>query len=379
MHFKDIIGLEIEKVFLRQIVENNHLPHALLFLGPKGCGKLPLAIAFAQYILCEQKQSNGACGNCDNCQKASRFIHPDIHFSYPIVGSKVNCDTFLSDWRSALTNSPYLGYNQWMQLIGAENKQGNINKEECVNIIKKLSLKTFEASHKILIMWLPEFLGKEGNRLLKLIEEPPEQTLFILVAEDSEKILNTILSRCQLLKFSPLSDEAIADEIIKKTNVGREKAISTAHLANGDFNEALRLIHQKEGDYSSMFLDWLRKCYKGHGPEMVQWVNQFADLGRENQKQLILYGLHFLREYTLLKVAGLEKLRLTEKELETARNLTNVIAFDQVETINNLLSDCHYYIERNANPKVLFLDASIQMNQILKRKRPEKRFSGIKY
>ena len=379
MHFKDIIGLESEKVFLRQMVENNHLPHALLFLGPKGCGKLPLAIAFAQYILCEQKQSNGACGNCDNCQKASRFIHPDIHFSYPIVGSKVNCDTFLSDWRSALTNSPYLGYNQWMQLIGAENKQGNINKEECVNIIKKLSLKTFEASHKILIMWLPEFLGKEGNRLLKLIEEPPEQTLFILVAEDSEKILNTILSRCQLLKFSPLSDEAIADGLVEKTNVGREKAISTAHLANGDFNEALLLIHQKEGDYASMFLDWLRKCYKGHGPEMVQWVNQFADLGRENQKQLILYGLHFLREYTLLKVAGLEKLRLTEKELETARNLTNVIAFDQVETINNLLSDCHYYIERNANPKVLFLDASIQMNQILKRKRPEKRFSGIKY
>ena len=379
MPFKDIIVLESEKVFLRQMVENNHLPHALLFLGPKGCGKLPLAIAFAQYILCEQKQSNGACGNCDNCQKASRFIHPDIHFSYPIVGSKVNCDTFLSDWRSALTNSPYLGYNQWMQLIGAENKQGNINKEECVNIIKKLSLKTFEASHKILIMWLPEFLGKEGNRLLKLIEEPPEQTLFILVAEDSEKILNTILSRCQLLKFSPLSDEAIADGLVEKTNVGREKAISTAHLANGDFNEALRLIHQKEGDYSSMFLDWLRKCYKGHGPEMVQWVNQFADLGRENQKQLILYGLHFLREYTLLKVAGLEKLRLTEKELETARNLTNVIAFDQVETINNLLSDCHYYIERNANPKVLFLDASIQMNQILKRKRPEKRFSGIKY
>ena len=378
MFFKDIIGQERQKIFLRQMIKNDHLPHALLFLGPKGCGKLPLAIALAQYILCENKQEE-ACGECNNCLKAHRFIHPDIHFSYPSIGAKNTSDTFLTDWRSALEKTPYLGYNQWMRLIGAENKQGNINKEECVNIIKKLSLKTFEGTHKILIMWLPEYLGKEGNRLLKLIEEPPENTVFILVAEDQENILNTILSRCQLVKFSTLEDEEVTKALVEKAGLEEQRAMAIAHLANGDYNEALYIIENKDNDNSNLFLDWLRKCYKGHGVEMINWISKFAELGRENQKQLILYGLHFLREYQLYKLTGQEKLRLTEAEFKTASNLSKVIEFDQIEKINKLLSDCHYYIERNANPKVLFLDASIQMNQILKRKQLEERFSSQKY
>lgn len=379
MLFNDIIGLKHEKKYLNQLVSSNRLPHALLLLGPKGCGKLPLSIAFAQYILCENKTDNQACNTCNSCIKASKFIHPDIHFSYPTVGSKVTADTYISNWRSALETTPYLGYNQWMELIGAENKQGNINKEECVRIIKKLSLKTFEASHKILIMWLPEYLGKEGNRLLKLIEEPPDNTLFILVAENQEMILNTILSRCQLLRFGPLSDEAIQEGLIQRANLDTEQAISVAHLANGDFNEALSIIENKQNDNVALFLDWLRKCYKGHGVEIVKWVTQFAKLGRENQKQLINYGLHFLREYNLLKLTNQENVRLSQAELETAIKLKKVIAFDQVAQISKLLTDCHYYIERNANPKVLFLDASIQMNHILKQKQLEDRFSSTKY
>lgn len=379
MFFNDIIGQNDEKKFLRQMVSNDHLPHALLFLGPKGCGKLPLAIAFAQYILCSERTSEEACGTCNNCIKAARYIHPDIHFSYPVVGSKVTSDNYLAEWRSALDSSPYLGYNQWMRLIGAENKQGNINKDECTNIIKKLSLKTFEATHKVLIMWLPEYLGKEGNRLLKLIEEPPENTVFILVAENQELILNTILSRCQLVKFSQLSDEELAEGLMQNKQLDREKALSIAHLAAGDFNEALKIIDTKDSDNTTLFLEWLRKCYKGNGVEMVKWVAQFAELGRENQKQLILYGLHFLREYTMLKLTGKENLRLTASEIKTAQNLSKVIEFDQIENITQLLSDAHYFIERNANPKVLMLDASIQMNHILKRKSREKRFSGVKY
>ena len=376
MLFNDIIGLEREKRYLQQLVQTDRLPHALLFLGPKGCGKLPLALAFAQYVLCENKQEDGACNTCPHCLKASRFIHPDLHFSFPTVGSKVTCDTLMPNWRSALEESPYLGYNQWMQLIGAENKQGNINKEECVRIIKKLSLKTFEAPYKILIMWLPEYLGKEGNRLLKLIEEPPEQTLFILVAEQQENILNTILSRCQLLKVGKLTDDQVKDGLMDQKGIPEEKALSIAFLANGDYNEALEILKNKPNDNVSLFLDWLRKCYKGNGVELVKWVNHFATIGRENQKQLIDYGLHFLRAFTILKLTSAENVRLTSAELETATKMQAIMAFDQVEQMTSLLTDCHYYVERNANPKVLFLDASIQMNQILKRKRPELSASG---
>lgn len=379
MLFEDIIGLNKEKVYLKQLVATNRLPHALLFLGPKGCGKLPLAIAFAQYILCENKQNGTACNVCSHCIKASKLIHPDIHFSYPTVGSKVTSDSFLSNWRTAIESNPYMNYNQWMQLIGAENKQGNINKEECVRIIKKLSLKTFEGQYKILILWLPEYLGKEGNRLLKLIEEPPERTLFILVAENQELILNTILSRCQLVKIPRLSDEQVKQGLMDKLSIPEDKALSAAYLADGNFNEALKILEDKQNDNVNLFLDWLRKCYKGNGVELVKWVNQFATLGRENQKQLIDYGLHFLRAFTLLKLTGAEQVRLTKTELETATKLKSVMDISQVEKITHLLTDCHYYIERNANPKVLFLDTSIQMNRILKQKQLEKRFSNIKY
>ncbi|MEK7257269.1 MAG: hypothetical protein AAB316_21120, partial [Bacteroidota bacterium] len=263
--------------------------------------------------------------------------------------------------------------NQWLQRIGAENKQGNINKEECVSIIRKLSLKTFEGRCKILVMWLPEYLQKEGNRLLKLIEEPPDDTLFVLVAQNQELILPTIISRCQLVKVSRLSDEDVEEGLVARMALPLEKARSIAQLADGDFNEALKIAAQPESDHSSLFLDWLRKCYVGNGVEMATWVEKFADLGRENQKQFLRYALHFLREYLVLKTtanpnpdsSGLT-VRLLPKELATAQNLTKVLGFGQVQRIVKLFDDCAYFIERNANQKVLFLDASIQLNKILK-------------
>ena len=368
MQFSKVIGQNSVKQLLLEMVSNKRMPHAQLLLGPEGCGKLALAIAFAQYVLCENKEEADSCGLCKACNKVEKLIHPDLHFSYPTVGTNVISTHLLESWREAILENPYLNVNQWLQHIGAENKQGNINKEECVSIIKKLSLKIFEGSHKVLILWLPEFLGKEGNRLLKMIEEPPENTLFILVAENQEKILNTILSRCQIIKVNRLSDQVIVKELEERESMPLEELQSIAHMANGNFNGALKLKEQKDNDNANLFLDWLRKCYRGNGVELVNWVEKFASIGRENQKHFLRYALHFLREYLALKMLNDQKVRLQSAELQSAKKLMNVIEFEQVQQIAKLFDDCSYYIERNANPKVLFLDASIQINKILKTK-----------
>lgn len=366
MLFQQVIGQAPTKNTLRQIAGGERLPHALILLGPAGSGSLALALALSQYILCENKTPEDACGQCPACLKTGKLIHPDVHFSFPSIGTGATSETFLKQWRSALEHNPWLDVNDWLQSIGAENKQGNITKEECVNIIRKFSLKTFEAKHKILIQWLPEYLGKEGNRLLKLIEEPPENSIFILVAEDTELILNTILSRCQLIKIPALDDTDVVAGLLQKSELKQEEAASIAYLANGNFNEALRMAAHKDNDHSALFLDWMRRCYKGDGPEMLDWVERFAKLGREGQKYFLQYALHFLREFIVLKITGKSAVRLQHSELETAQRLAAVLSFEQVEEIVHLLTENAYFIERNANPKILFLDACIQANRIMR-------------
>jgi len=367
MQFKQIIGHTALKRQLCSSVDTARIPHAQLFLGPEGSGQLALALAFAQYVLCENPSDGDSCGQCSACNKATKFIHPDVHFSFPTVGSKAISNHFLENWRTALKDNPYLNANEWLQHIGAENKQGNITKEECVSIVKKLSLKSFEAVHKILILWLPEYLAKEGNRLLKLIEEPPENTLFVLVAENQELILNTIISRCQILKVHALPDNEIIEGLMHQKGLSETEAQKAAHLSDGNYNAALQVARHQENDNARLFLEWLRKCYQGHGVEQVSWAEKLAGLGRENQKHFLHYALHFLREFLRLKLIGEEGVRLQQEELNTAMKMLKVIDVDQVEQIVKLFDDCTYYIERNANPKILFLDAAIQINSILKR------------
>lgn len=368
MRYEDVIGLDKSKQDLRQMIRIDRLPHALLFLGPSGCGKLALAIALARELLCDTPTDDGPCGRCHNCIKADKLVHPDLHFSFPVVGTNMTSDHYLNQWRTQILDNPYFDLNYWLQLIGAENKQGNINKEECLRIIQKLGLKTFESRRKVLVMWLPEFLGKEGNRLLKIIEEPPENTHFILVAENPDLILNTILSRCQLIKIPALTDEEVKMGLMQQANATETEAMRIALLAEGDFALARQIVHQQESDNAKLFVDWMRKCYLGNGVELVQWVESFATLGREKQKYFIQYALHFLREYLVLKMTGGQKVRLLDNELKTASNLTKVIEWEQAERLITLLNDSFYYIERNANPKILFLDVSINMHKILRKK-----------
>ncbi|MFN0037574.1 MAG: ATP-binding protein [Saprospiraceae bacterium] len=395
---QNTIGQQRTKDFLASLATSGRVPHALLFLSPTGGGGLALATAFAQLLQCENAIPNSAsvegssfivhrssfktaCGQCPACRKAAQYAHPDIHFSFPTVGANAVSTDFLKEWRAFLTESPYADANTWLQRLGAENKQGNINKEECNAILKKLSLKAFEGRYKILLMWLPEYLGKEGNRLLKLLEEPPEQTVFLLVAENQDLILNTILSRCQLVKLDPLSDQEVAEGLVQQRSLAPERARQIAFLSGGDFGAALAAADAPVADDAQLLLDWLRKCWRGHAVEMVRWTEEFAKLGRENQKQFLHYGLHFLRELLALTFApssieagmGLPAegakagaVRLRPEELATAQNMAKVLDFEKIAQIASLFNDNIYYIERNANPKILFLDASIQMHRIMK-------------
>ncbi|MBN8679131.1 MAG: hypothetical protein J0M29_12960 [Chitinophagales bacterium] len=386
---QQIVGQQRTKDFLASLAAGGRVPHALLFLSGTGGGGLAMANAFAQTLQCEKNNASDAaddgglfgpaepverlqpdrveaCGECSACRKSAQYIHPDIHFSFPTIGSNAVSTDFLKEWRAFLAETPYADANSWLQRLGAENKQGNINKEECNAILKKLSLKAFEGRYKILLMWLPEYLGKEGNRLLKLIEEPPEQTIFLLVAENQDLILNTILSRCQLVKLDPLTDEEVAQGLVAQRGLSLERARQIAFLSGGDFGTALSVADTPANDDAQLLLDWLRKCWRGHAVEMVRWTEDFAKLGRENQKQFLQYGLHFLREMLSLISTGSPNMRLRPEEMATAQNMAKVLNFDKIVQIVGLLNDNIYYIERNANPKILFLDTSIRVNSIMK-------------
>jgi DNA polymerase-3 subunit delta' len=362
----NVPGQKKSKSILHQLASSERVPHALMLAGPTGSGNLALALTFVQMLQCSAPTENGPCGSCKACAKSSQMVHPDIHFSYPTIGTNVVSTNFIKEWRAACAENPFMDVNSWLSRIGAENKQGNINKEECNAIIKKLNLKLFEGPYKILLMWLPEYLGKEGNRLLKLIEEPPEKTLFVFVAENPDLILPTILSRCQLIKTETLSDEELVNALKDFRNLESDRAAQIAFLANGDLNQAFHLIDNPENDDSQLLLDWLRKCWKGNGPELVGWTEAFAKLGRENQKQFLNYGLHYFRELLSLLVTGSDNLRLQSQELASAINMAKVLSIGQLQQIVELVNDNIYYIERNANPKTLFLNTSIQIHRILK-------------
>lgn len=381
MIFEQVLGQQAVKDLLRQVGAQERIPHATVFLGPAGSGALPLAVAWGSLLLCSRPTPQGACGICQHCLKSLKYIHPDLHFSFPTVsdkdGAKTTSDKFLPTWRKAITENPYLSVTDWLLQIGKENKQGNITKEECLSIYHKLYLTSFESRRRVLIMWLPEYLGKEGNRLLKLIEEPPSDTYFILVAENADLILPTILSRCQMIKIPPLRDEDIIVALGARFPELGHKAAAIAYLANGNFDEALKLAREKENVESEALLHWIRKTYSGKPLEILRWAEEAATWGREKQKHFLLFGLHFLHELLLLRLNGGLPARLQGEELDFAKKFTPYVDTEKIGQIARLWSECVFSIERNANAKILFLDTSIQMYQILKGRYVGKKMEGI--
>jgi DNA polymerase-3 subunit delta' len=369
MQFKEIIGQEAIKQQLIQTVVENRVSHAQLFLSSAGTGAMPLAIAYTQYINCLEKTPSDSCGTCSSCRKYSRYIHPDLHFSYPFFASKdvkIAVDV-LDEWRSMLLHDPYFDLDIWRSKLNAENKQANINIAECHDIIKKLSYKAFEGDTKVLILWLPEFLDKEGNALLKIIEEPPKNTLFLLVSNNQEQILSTLLSRTQIVKIPKLSDAAIENYLVENHGLSEQQAGEFSFLADGNLIEAKLLVENIQNDHAEKFAEWLRMGYSNKGKDLIAFVDQAAGWGRENQKNFLKYGINFLRDCSLL-LSGAEALvKLPPRALETARKLAaHVLTLNMAEAIIAELEAAHYHIERNANPKILFLDVSLQLVKIIK-------------
>ncbi len=366
MSFSQIIGQQTVQAQLLQMARSGRMPHALLLLGPQGTGKRTLALALARYILCENPGPSDACDQCASCRHAARMEHPDLHFSFPTVGANALSEHFLREWRALMEKNPYFDVFEWVKTIAKDNNQGNINKEECVNIVRKISLKAFLGEQKVLIMWLPEYLGKEGNRLLKLIEEPPGHTTFILLAENPERILPTILSRCQIVRVGPIGDEAVAAGLVRyKAGLSQEQAHTLALLADGNFNTALQLAENQENNYAALFVEWLRACHQGSGTGWVKASERIAELGREPQKYLLTYGLHFLREALVHSIVQEIPVRIRGQELVTAQKLMARLDAERIGAMSELLSECHYHVERNANAKVLFMDTTIRMHRIM--------------
>lgn len=369
MQFKDIFGQELLKKRLIQSVQDNRVSHAQLFLGPTGSGSLALAVAYAQYLNCENKQAEDSCGLCSSCRKYTKLIHPDLHFSYPFFAKKKDetASNYMEQWRSIFLKNPYLNLDSWRNHLGEDNKQANINIAECHQIIKKLSLKSYEGAYKVLIMWLPEYLDKQGNALLKLIEEPPANTLFLLVAENQDQILTTILSRTQLIKVNRLKEQEVIQYLLVNKGLNENKAKQIAYISDGNIQKAQNLIGEEENDHLDLLKNWMNFCVTDRGSNIIEFVeNSLAKLGREGQKSFLLYAINMMREVLLLKENLVELVFLPEPEQDFADRFSQRFDYAQIEAVVAEFEKASYHIERNANPKILFLDVSLQIVLFLK-------------
>ena len=390
MQFSSVVGQHSIKEKLVTLVSQNRLSHALLFLGKEGSGALELAIALAQYIVCERNKPTGinketslfgddivapkeflndSCGVCPSCKKASEHIHPDIHYSFPTISTveKAKSSDFIVEWRNFLNQTPFGNAYDWIQSLSSENKQGNITTYECEDILRKLHLKSFESGYKILIQWLPEYLGNEGNKLLKMIEEPPPNTLFIFVAEEESRIIPTILSRTQLIKINKLENEEVEKWLNVKYNVPSAKARNISTLAQGNLREAFQLLNQGDEDWNELLREWLNAILKSGPSAQVKWIEDVSKLGREKQKQFISYFIHLIGTALHEKMMGTSE-GANETEVDFAQRLNKIVAPEQLEAIVNELDRASFYIERNANPKMLFMALSIKIYHIIKDK-----------
>ncbi|HEX9511925.1 MAG TPA: hypothetical protein VF939_15645, partial [Puia sp.] len=369
MSFTNVIGQARIQQSLVELVQFNRLSHALLFLGNEGSGALPLALAFAQYTVCESPLPADACGVCPSCVKARQLIHPDIHFSYPVIpkkaGDKPVSTDYISEWREFMAKNPYGNAYDWLQFIGAENKQGNITAHECNDIIHKLNLKSFESGYKILIMWMPEYLGNEGNKLLKLIEEPPASTLFILVAENESLILPTILSRTQLVRIPTPETQDIEKALVERAGIGAEQARQVAAICEGNYHEALQLIHNAEDDWQSVLREWLNAILKTGPIAQVKWIDEISKSGRERQKQFLRYFNHLLEQAIRLRFMDATQLVIPDNEKDIAGRLNKIADIGQQKAIIEELDRAAYYIERNAHAKMLFHALTIKLYHII--------------
>lgn len=374
MFFESIIGQESIISHLKKSADKGRIPHAQLFVGKEGSGALAVAIAYAQHILCSSSENKEACQI-----KCSGLVHPDLHFAFPVtttdaVKKHPVSDLFLGDWRLFLKEQPYGNLFNWLQFIGVANKQGLIGVDEAENIVKSLQLKSFEGGFKVMVIWMAEKMNiAASNKLLKLIEEPPEKTVFILVTESEEQIISTIKSRCQAIYFPGLSEEEIAQSLIENENLSENEALKLAQQSEGNYNKAIQLLEtdSDEDIFEQWFITWIRTAFKAKGnasvvKDLVAWSDLISKSGRETQKRFLAYCLHFFRQALLLNYKSPEIVYLETKT--NGFDLEKFAPFIHGANILNIekeVNEALYHIERNANAKVVLLDLSIKLTRLL--------------
>ena len=376
MLFKDIIGSNAVKKQLTEAVKNNRISHAQLFSGKSGSAKLALALAYSQYLNCENKTENDSCGFCSSCLKFSNLSHPDLHLIFPVL--KVNgvktptSDSFVNNWRELILSNQYVSINDWIDSFGADNKtgkQGSIYIDEAASIQRKLSLKNYEAEYRVVLIWMPERMNLTvANKLLKLLEEPPKGTIFILVSEDANNLLPTIISRLQTLKIPDFNTEDIAHYF---GGITLEKAKQLKNITDADLGKMIKIQQDSEGilDLFEEFSAWMRLAYKMDVGGISKWVDKISTMGRKHQKLFLSYAIKMIRECLILNFANSSLLKTNDKEHTFISKFSPFIHEENSVMIVEELEKSIKSINRNANAKILFFELSLKMVKFLKVKR----------
>lgn len=382
MLFSEVLGQEHLKNHLAQSVDNNRISHAQLFVGPEGSGTLPMAIAYAEYILRGNQSSENLVGNENSNLRFKNFSHPDLHYAFPVattdkIKSHPVSANFMEEWRQLLKDQPYCNLFDWYQILGIDNKQGQIGVDEAQNIVKALSLKSYEGGYKIMLIWMAEKMNTSAaNKLLKLIEEPPNKTVFLLIAEDEEQIISTIRSRCQIIQFAPLSEKVIKASLIKNYQLDDSVASKLSVQSNGNYNKACDLVYQDSEDlqFEEWFVFWIRSAFKAKGNknaihDLIGWSEEIAKTGRETQKQFLHFCVDFFRQALLLNYNSPELVYVETKTKNfKLENFAPYVHEANILDISNELQEAIYHIERNGNSKIILTDLSIKLTRLLHKK-----------
>ncbi|MFY9154228.1 MAG: DNA polymerase III subunit delta' [Prolixibacteraceae bacterium] len=374
MFFKEVIGQEGTKQRLIQSVKGERISHAQLFAGPSGTGKLALAIAYAQYVACTNRHENDSCGECPSCKKYRKLIHPDLHFVFPVIKTdkfkEPVSDNYLDEWRTMIAQNPYFSVEQWFSQIGVENKQGMIYAHQSEEIIRKLNLKSYESEYKVMIIWLPEKMHVAcANKLLKMIEEPPVKTLFVLITENEEDIISTIRSRCQLIKVPPIDPGSMEKAIRELPQAEGREIRNIVHLAKGNYGKAVELLQPDEQTLYNLenFKELMRLSYGRKFTDLLKWAGQVAGIGREMQKSLLNYFLTSLRENFIYNLKNRELTFMSEAEEDFSKRFSPFINERNIVELTEVFETAFAHIGMNGNPRIIFTDVAFKVVKLIRK------------
>lgn len=377
MTFQEVIGQEDAKERLRMLVQENRVPHAMLFCGPQGCGKMALAMAFASYLLCANKADGDSCGHCPQCAMTRKWSHPDLHFTYPVIKAagtssdyKPVSDDFAREWHRLLGESPYFTIDHWLREIGAGNQQAIITVRESDEISRKLSLKSSQGGYKVSLIWLPERMNEaSANKLLKLIEEPPSQTVFLLVSEEPVLLLETIRSRTQRFDMRAIETQAIEQSLIDQRGIDAPQAHRIARVAAGSWTKALDLLsaENEEHEFLDMFMKMNRQSFERNIRGMRTWSDDAYDMGRERQRRMLRYFLRMIRESFMYNFRIPELNYMTEEEDNFVRRFAPYVNEANVIEMSDLIAEGIRDIGQNANARIVFFDTALRMTRLLRK------------